>query len=145
MTDDDKKITSLSSFRAKKTETSEEDTEHPMGPKDSPELVPGFGDMPKRAQEKVIEAYANAQGFMEYAQQHADEIMEIATTLREHPDLRDRKSGILVAALILNACAGCQFLDIAGPEAAIIFSSFYNQLVTVEKPPPRTEEKDKPN
>lgn len=145
MSDEDKKITSLSSFRSKKqAETPEADEEHPMGPKDSPELVPGFQDMPKRAQEKVIEAFNSANGFMQYAQDHSEEIMKVAQALREKLEAHDQESGILVSALLLNACAGCQYLNIAGPEAAIIFSSFYNQMMIVTEEPPE-DGTDKPN
>lgn len=146
MADDDKKITSLSSFRSKKqAEPKKADEEHPMGPKDSPELVPGFTEMPKRAQQKVIEAFANANGFMQYTQDHQTEIMEVAQELRKQLDLQEKESGILVSALLLNACAGCQYLNIAGPEAAIIFSSFYNQLMTTVPEEPPEDKKDKPN
>jgi hypothetical protein len=144
---DDKKITSLSSFRAKKDKPVEQtpDPNHPMGPKDAPELVPGFHDMPKQDQRKILEAFSAAHGFMEYAQDRADEIIAVATKIREQLDAMDQESGVLVASLLFNACAGCQYLGIGSPEAAIIFSSCYNQILTNMAENPPEEEKDKPN
>jgi len=151
MSDENKKITSLSSFRNKAKAKETNDDENPMEPKDSPELVPGFGTMPKKAQQKVVEAFKNAQNFMEYLQVHSEEIMKVATLLRETLDNEKRESGILLGALLINACAGCQYLGIQGPEASIVFSSLYNQLLvtvrenTVQEDAPPETNQDKPN
>lgn len=148
MSNDTKKITSLSSFRSKKAEKVEiEDDTHPMAPQDTPDMVPGFSDMPPRAQQKVIESFKAAQEYMGYLSDHADEVMKVAKEIREYLDsLENQTSPTLVAALLLNACAGCQFLEIPGPEAAIIFSSIYNQLLTTaQEKPEETTGEDKPN
>lgn len=163
MSEKDKKITSLSAFRARKTkptahntpgfecgpdEIREGEEPHPLSAQDSPEMVPGFNAMTKKAQQQVVQAFKNAQGFMCYINDRQEQVMDIAKKLRQFLDSEEDESGVLVAALILNACAGLQYIGIASPEASIIVTSIYNQLlvnVRENKESPPEPPEDKPN
>lgn len=89
------------------------------------EVFPEFSKLSDRVQQQVITVYEDALSFIEFVQNNRSQVTGAAQKIKETLMGMDESSGVIIAALMLNACSGCQELRIPASQGAIMLNMLY--------------------